>query len=96
MATGAIGVVLALVGLALLVSILYLIALLDSILYFTHLLFFSGRFLAEFALYGENVLDMLYLQVGGEGFLDRKILESMALAPGSGRLASWLVPPVQV
>ena len=35
-------------------------------------------------------------QVGGEGFLDKKILASMALAPGSGRLASWLVPPVQV
>jgi len=37
----------------------------------------------------------LLLLVGGEGFLDKKILESMALKPDSGRLASWLVPPVQ-
>ena len=39
---------------------------------------------------------MYTTQVGGEGFLDRKILDSMALKPDSGRLASWLVPPVQV
>ena len=34
--------------------------------------------------------------MGGEAFLDKKILASMALAPESSRLASWLVPPVQV
>jgi hypothetical protein len=33
--------------------------------------------------------------VAGKGFLEAKILKSMALAPDSGRLASWLVPPVQ-
>jgi len=37
----------------------------------------------------------LLLLVGGEAFLDKKILASMALAPESSRLASWLVPPVQ-
>jgi len=40
------------------------------------------------------VLGVLLL-VGGHGFMERKILDSMALSPGSSRLASWLVPPVQ-
>ena len=43
-----------------------------------------------------EIVNMYTTQVGGEGFLDRKILDSMALKPDSGRLASWLVPPVQV
>lgn len=40
------------------------------------------------------ILGVLLL-AGGKGFLEEKILHSMALSPGSGRLASWLVPPVQ-
>merc|ERR1712179_892989 len=40
------------------------------------------------------VLGILLL-VAGKDFMSEKILQSMALSPGSKRLASWLVPPVQ-
>ena len=35
------------------------------------------------------------LLVVGPSMLEKKILASMALSPGSDRLQSWLVPPVQ-
>jgi len=44
---------------------------------------------AVFLLAGVVVL------VVGPSMLEKKILASMALAPGSDRLQSWLVPPVQ-
>jgi len=37
----------------------------------------------------------ILLLVGGKDFVAEKILKSMALSPGSKRLATWLVPPVQ-
>eukprot|EP00092_Neocalanus_flemingeri_P108734 GFUD01139653.1.p1 GENE.GFUD01139653.1~~GFUD01139653.1.p1 ORF type:complete len:576 (+),score=193.84 GFUD01139653.1:124-1851(+) len=37
----------------------------------------------------------LLVLVAGPGALEKKILQTMALAPGSDRLQSWLVPPVQ-
>ena len=38
----------------------------------------------------------LVVLLAGPAFLAAKILRTMALAPGSDRLASWLEPPVQV
>ena len=37
----------------------------------------------------------LVLIAAGHGILEKKILQSMALSPGSDRLQSWLTPPVQ-
>merc|ERR1711892_490403 len=41
------------------------------------------------------LLTGLLVLVAGPGMLEKKILQTMALAPGSDRLQSWLVPPVQ-
>ena len=41
------------------------------------------------------LLTGLVVLVAGPGMLEKKILQTMALAPGSDRLQSWLVPPVQ-
>merc|ERR1711892_1556908 len=41
------------------------------------------------------LLTGLVVLVAGTGMLEKKILQTMALAPGSDRLQSWLVPPVQ-
>ena len=37
----------------------------------------------------------IVLLVVGPSMLEKKILATMALSPGSDRLQSWLVPPVQ-
>jgi len=49
----------------------------------------TGVFGALFLVLGVVVLLM------GKGMLEKAILKSMALTPGSDRLASWLVPPVE-
>ena len=41
------------------------------------------------------LLTGLVVLVAGPSMLEKKILQTMALAPGSDRLQSWLVPPVQ-
>jgi len=41
------------------------------------------------------LLTGILVLVAGPGALEKKILQTMALAPGSDRLQSWLVPPVQ-
>ena len=41
------------------------------------------------------LLTGLLVLVAGPGLLEKKILQTMALTPGSDRLQSWLVPPVQ-
>jgi len=48
----------------------------------------TGVFGALFLLLGVIILLM------GKGLLEKAILKSMALTPGSDRLASWLNPPV--
>ena len=48
-----------------------------------------------------GVIGAVFLVIGivalilGEGYLEHKILQSMALTPGSDRFDSWLHPPVQ-
>ena len=49
----------------------------------------TGVFGALFLLLGVIILLM------GKGLLEKAILKSMALTPGSDRLASWLNPPVE-
>ena len=49
----------------------------------------TGVFGALFLVLGVVILLM------GKGMLEKAILKSMALTPGSDRLASWLVPPVE-
>ncbi len=44
---------------------------------------------------GLFILLGLVAVLAGRGMLEEKILQSMALAPGSDRLESWLRPPVQ-
>jgi len=51
--------------------------------------------LASGVIGGFLVILGLLLLVGGKDYLREKILKSMALSPGSKRLATWLVPPVQ-
>ena len=41
------------------------------------------------------LLTGLMVLVVGPALLEKKILQTMALAPGSDRLQSWLLPPVQ-
>merc|ERR1712013_643258 len=50
---------------------------------------------ATVGLGGVFLLAGIVLLVAGPSMLEKKILATMALSPGSDRLQSWLVPPVQ-